>query len=153
MGRSGDLPRSSGEVDGDDTGCHVLHVDMDAFFASVEIRARPELRGLPVVVGGTGGRGVVAAASYEARTFGVRSAMPMGQALRLCPQLVVVTPDRGAYTEASRAIRSPRRNGSASAVFTTVPASMGPARGINGRTSMPASSPPVARIVLALARL
>jgi len=104
MGRSGDLPRSSGEVDGDDTGCHVLHVDMDAFFASVEIRARPELRGLPVVVGGTGGRGVVAAASYEARTFGVRSAMPMGQALRLCPQLVVVTPDRGAYTEASRAI-------------------------------------------------
>jgi DNA polymerase-4 len=104
MGRSGDLPRSSGEVDGDDTGCHVLHVDMDAFFASVEIRARPELRGLPVVVGGAGGRGVVAAASYAARKFGVRSAMPMGQALRLCPQLVVVTPNRAAYTEASSAI-------------------------------------------------
>ncbi|MDQ1744757.1 MAG: polymerase [Pseudonocardiales bacterium] len=104
MGRSGDLPRSSGEVDGDDTGCHILHVDMDAFFASVEIRARPELRGLPVVVGGAGGRGVVAAASYEARKFGVRSAMPMGQALRLCPQLVVVPPNRAAYTEASRAI-------------------------------------------------
>jgi DNA polymerase-4 len=104
MGRSADLPRSSGEVDGDDTGCHVLHVDMDAFFASVEIRARPELRGLPVVVGGTGGRGVVMAASYPARTFGVRSAMPMGQALRLCPQLIVVTPDRTAYSEASRAV-------------------------------------------------
>ena len=104
MGRSADLPRSSGEVDGDDTGCHVLHVDMDAFFASVEIRARPELRGLPVVVGGASGRGVVMAASYPARAFGVRSAMPMGQALRLCPQLVVVTPDRKAYTEASSAV-------------------------------------------------
>jgi len=104
MGRSGDLPRSSGEVDGDDTGCHVLHVDMDAFFASVEIRARPELRGLPVVVGGTEGRGVVMAASYPARVFGVRSAMSMGQALRLCPQLVVVTPNRKSYTEASTAI-------------------------------------------------
>jgi DNA polymerase IV len=104
VGRSADLPRSSGEIDGDDTGCHVLHVDMDAFFASVEIRARPELRGLPVVVGGTGGRGVVMAASYPARTFGVRSAMPMGQALRLCPQLVVVTPDRKAYAEASSAV-------------------------------------------------
>jgi DNA polymerase-4 len=104
MGRSADLPRSSGEVDGDDTGCHVLHVDMDAFFASVEIRARPELRGLPVVVGGTEGRGVVMAASYPARAFGVRSAMSMGQALRLCPQLVVVTPNRKAYSEASGAI-------------------------------------------------
>src|ERR1700712_444359 len=104
MGRSGDLPRSSGEIDGDDTGCDVLHVDMDAFFASVEIRARPELRGLPVVVGGAEGRGVVMAASYPARKFGVRSAMSMGQALRLCPQLVVVTPNRKAYSEASDAI-------------------------------------------------
>ncbi|HEY0169043.1 MAG TPA: DNA polymerase IV [Jatrophihabitans sp.] len=104
MGRSADLPRSSGEIDGDDTGCHVLHVDMDAFFASVEIRARPELRGLPVAVGGAEGRGVVMAASYPARVFGVRSAMSMAQALRLCPQLVVVTPNRTAYTEASSAV-------------------------------------------------
>jgi DNA polymerase-4 len=104
MGRSADLPRSAGELDGDDTGCIVLHADMDAFFASVEIRARPELRGLPVLVGGTEGRGVVAAASYEARRYGVRSAMSMGQALRLCPKAVVISPSRGAYSEASAAI-------------------------------------------------
>jgi len=104
VGRSADLPRSSGEIDGNDTGCHLLHVDMDAFFASVEIRARPELRGLPVVVGGAEGRGVVAAASYAARAYGVRSAMSMGQALRLCPKAVVISPSSGAYTEASRAV-------------------------------------------------
>jgi DNA polymerase IV len=104
MGRSADLPRSSGEIDGDDRGCHVLHVDMDAFFASVEIRARPELRGLPVVVGGMNGRGVVAAASYPARVYGIRSAMSMAQALRLCPQLVVVTPQRSSYSETSAQI-------------------------------------------------
>ncbi len=104
MGRSADLPRSSGEIDGDDRGCHVLHVDMDAFFASVEIRARPELRGLPVVVGGAKGRGVVAAASYPARVYGVRSAMSMAQALRLCPSLVVITPERSRYSETSAQI-------------------------------------------------
>jgi DNA polymerase-4 len=100
MGRSGDLPRTAGLFDGDDTGCSVLHVDMDAFFASVEIRRRPELRGRPVVVGG-GRRGVVAAASYEARRYGVRSAMSMTQALRRCPSAVVLPPDRGAYSAAS----------------------------------------------------
>ena len=81
----------------------ILHVDMDAFFASVEQRDRPELRGLPVAVGGTH-RGVVAAASYEARKFGVRSAIPMSQALKLCPQLQVVPPDFARYKAASQQV-------------------------------------------------
>src|SRR5579875_3582364 len=105
MGRSADLPRTTGRFDGDDSGCPILHVDMDAFFASVEIRRRPELRGRPVVVGG-GHRGVVAAASYEARAFGVRSAMPMSQALRRCPHAVVLPPDRAAYQAASSTVMS-----------------------------------------------
>ena len=82
----------------------ILHVDMDAFYASVEQRDDPALRGKPVLVGGLEGRGVVCAASYEARKFGCRSAMPMGQAMRLCPHAVVTAPRFQAYTAVSRAI-------------------------------------------------
>jgi DNA polymerase-4 len=89
---------------GDDAGCTVLHVDMDAFYASVEVRRRPELRGLPVIVGGAGGRGVVTSATYEARRFGVHSAMPMTRAKRLCPDGIVVPPDFEAYAATSRAV-------------------------------------------------
>jgi DNA polymerase IV len=83
----------------------ILHVDMDAFYAAVEQRDRPGLRGKPVIVGGIGARGVVSAASYEARPFGVHSAMPMGTARRLCPQGVFLPVPMSRYAQVSRQIR------------------------------------------------
>jgi len=85
-------------------GRAIIHVDMDAFYASVEQRDRPELRGRPVVVGGLGPRGVVSTCSYEARPFGVRSAMPTAQARRLCPDAVYLWPDIARYEAVSEEV-------------------------------------------------
>lgn len=85
----------------DDTGCTILHVDMDAFYASVELIDRPELKGKPVIIGGSAGRGVVLSATYEARALGVHAAMPMSRAQRMCPQAVVIAPHHDRYAEVS----------------------------------------------------
>src|SRR5487761_2406485 len=84
----------------------IIHVDMDAFYASVEQRDNPDLRGKPVAVGGSRERGVVAAASYEARRFGVKSAMPSVTARRKCPELIFVKPRFEVYRAVSRQIRA-----------------------------------------------
>jgi DNA polymerase IV len=84
----------------------ILHVDLDAFYASVEQREDPTLAGRPVIVGGLGGRGVVAAASYEARRFGVHSAMSSVTARRKCPELVFVAPHFDVYRAVSQQIRA-----------------------------------------------
>ncbi|QWF77035.1 DNA polymerase IV [Amycolatopsis sp. CA-230715] len=110
MGSNAGLPatlaryRVTGPGTVDDTGCGLLHVDMDAFFAAVELRTRPELVHRPVVVAGAGPRSVVLSANYPARVYGVRSAMPVGAARRLCPHAVYLPPTRGLYGEVSRGV-------------------------------------------------
>jgi DNA polymerase IV len=97
---AGDAPLAPGEAD----GLGILHADLDAFYASVEALKDPSLRGRPLLVGGTGGRGVVTSASYEARAFGCRNAMPMARARRLCPQAVAIPPDFAAYRRHSATV-------------------------------------------------
>lgn len=104
MGRGDGSGRLVSPDDADDEGTRILHVDMDAFYASVEVLDDPSLRGKPLIVGGVEGRGVVASASYEARRFGVRAAMSVGQALRLCPAAVVVVPHFERYAALSRQV-------------------------------------------------
>ena len=98
------LPHRGAEHPPDDTGCTVLHVDMDAFYASASLLSRPELVGTPVIIGGGGNRGVVLSATYEARKYGVASAMPMSRARRLCPRATVIAPDHHLYSQISAAV-------------------------------------------------
>ncbi|WP_155849519.1 DNA polymerase IV [Arthrobacter sp. H20] len=95
VGQSGELPHAE---------CTILHVDMDAFYVAVELLDRPDLVGTPVIVGSPSGRSVVLSASYEARRFGVRSAMPMSTAMRLCPRGVVLPPHHEKYSVVSRGV-------------------------------------------------
>src|SRR6201987_247753 len=94
----------STRLPGDDTGCHILHVDMDAFYASVEVRDRPELAGKPGIVGGLSGPSVGLSGPYAARAFGVRSPMPMSRARRLCPHAIVIPPRHGLYSAVSKEV-------------------------------------------------
>ncbi len=96
-------PPRAGNEPPDETGCTVLHVDMDAFFASASLLARPDLKGTPVIIGGQT-RGVVLSATYEARAFGVTSAMPIARARRLCPQATILRPDHELYSRMSDAV-------------------------------------------------
>ena len=98
------VPERAGLGAPDDTGCSILHVDMDAFYASASLLSRPELLGTAVIIGGGGNRGVVLSATYEARAFGVTAAMPMARARQLCPQATVVQPDYARYERISRAV-------------------------------------------------
>jgi len=98
------VPERRGDHGPGEDACSILHVDMDAFYASASLISRPELRGTPVIIGGGGNRGVVLSATYEARVFGVASAMPIARARRLCPQAVVVAPDYARYERISHAV-------------------------------------------------
>lgn len=104
MGRGDGTGRLVSPEGADDTGTRILHVDMDAFYASVEVLDDPSLAGKPLIVGGMEGRGVVSSASYEARRYGVRSAMSVQVALRLCPHAIVVVPHFERYAALSRQV-------------------------------------------------
>lgn len=104
MGRGDGTGRIVSPDGADDTGTRILHVDMDAFYAAVEVLDDPSLKGKPIIIGAPEGRSVVSSASYEARRFGVRSAMPVSQALRLCPQAIVVMPHFERYLALSKQV-------------------------------------------------
>lgn len=104
MGHGDGRGRIVSSLDADDTGTRILHVDMDAFYAAVEVLDDPGLRGLPLIIGAPDGRSVVSSASYEARRYGVRAAMPVSQALRLCPSARIVPPHFHRYQEVSRQV-------------------------------------------------
>jgi DNA polymerase-4 len=104
MGRADGSDRRVTTAPIDDSTATILHVDMDAFFASVELLDHPEVRGKPAIVGHPGPRSVVTSATYEARKFGVRSAMPVAQALRLCPQAIILPPHMNKYREYSQKV-------------------------------------------------
>ena len=104
MGHGDGRGRMVSSAGADDTGTRILHVDMDAFYAAVEVLDDPGLRGLPIIIGAPDGRSVVSSASYEARRYGVRSAMPVSQAIRLCPSARIVMPHFHRYQEVSRQV-------------------------------------------------
>lgn len=104
MGHGDGRGRLVSSADADDTGTRILHVDMDAFYAAVEVLDDPSLQGLPLIIGAPDGRSVVSSASYEARRYGVHAAMPVAQAIRLCPSARIVMPHFHRYQEVSRQV-------------------------------------------------
>jgi len=104
MGRGDGRDRVVSPDGADDAGTRILHVDMDAFYAAVEVLDDPSLRGLPLIIGAPDGRSVVSSASYEARRYGVRAAMPVGQAIRLCPTAKIVMPHFDRYQAVSKQV-------------------------------------------------
>lgn len=104
MGRGDGRGRVVSPEGADDTGTRILHVDMDAFYAAVEVMHDPSLHGLPLIIGAPDGRSVVSSASYEARRYGVRAAMPVAQAIRLCPTAKIVTPHFDRYQAVSKQV-------------------------------------------------